>query len=243
MRFSPWLTDGERAEIREALRLGLQGARPILGGQSRIKAFYRVETPSRPLFIKARRFPSWTRRLGRTIRETKEEIEFRNFLRLRELGVPCPEPLAAARTRRFGLTVESLLVMEHLARAKTLRVWLAQPCGPERDALLDALTGFLGTLAGKGVVHDDLQWNNVMASCAGSGGWSLYLVDALHVRLSPPRVPQAFSRSLSWFLGFMRGEGAGEDLIQGLWGRLAEAGLTGPPGPGRAPDRSAGAGA
>jgi tRNA A-37 threonylcarbamoyl transferase component Bud32 len=228
IRFAPGVGEKEREEIRRAISVELTGDRRILHQQSRVKSFYRLETSFRPVFVKARFFPTLWRRLGRSFRRTKEEREFENYLALRDRRISCPEPIASARMTR-GITVHSsLLLMEFLPEAMTLRRLLKEVGPGGREALLDRVAAFLSAVREKGVIHEDLQWNNLLVHSTPAGH-DLVMVDALHVRCGE-RSPQPFARTIAWFVHFLLTEGAGSGIVDGFLDRIERRGLDQPMG-------------
>jgi hypothetical protein len=221
--FAPRIRKDEKETIRQILSQGLTDSQKILHDQSRVKSFYRVETPYRPIFVKARFFPSLIRRFGRTLRKTKEEREFRNYLSLKDQSVPCPEPICFGRGYRGPFVEKSLLVLEYLPDALPLRHFMSQP-GRSVESLLDELVGFLGLLRDKGVIHDDLQWDNILATPEQTGH-HFYLVDALHIRWSPVSERDTFPNTIAWFMHYMTKEGVPEEIREALLARLDRAGL------------------
>lgn len=223
LKFSSYVKEHERAEIREALLEGLSESQRILHAHSRVKAFYRVETPSRPLFVKARCFTSWARRLGRTVRETKEAREFRNYLSLKNSDISCPEPICIGHQYRRLLLERSFLVLEFIAEALPLRQLLIRSENA-KSPLMEELIAFFVLLRDKGVIHEDLQWDNILVS-TGPSGLNLYLLDALHVRLYTGARRGDFPATIAWFVHFLNTGGAPQEVIDGFLERARRSGL------------------
>jgi hypothetical protein len=225
LRFSNSVRDDERREIVGVLSKGLPESSTILPEQSRVKSFYKLDTSFRPLFAKVRTFPSWSRRLGRAFRKTKEEREFENYLILWEKGILCPQPVAAARLYRNCLIYGSILLTEYLSDVLPLRVLLTEKA--DFDDILDDLLDFLVLLRERGVIHEDLQWDNVLVR-PGPSANKLFLVDALHVRFHPQPNQDAFEATMVWFLRFLVAGGVPHGTLEGLLARFRRLGLDRP---------------
>lgn len=225
IRFAPYVQDNERAVIRKILAAGLSESQRILHEQSRVKIFYRLETPFRPLFVKSRLFSSWNRRLGRTLRKTKADREYQNLLSLRELGIPCPEPICCARAYRGPLIERSFLILEYLSDAVPLKHFFSNK-GNAPGALMGELIDFFLSLRAKGIIHKDLQWNNILVT-SEKCGHSFHLLDALHVSLTPESAQDAFLTTIAWFVHFLITGGAPQEVIDSFLDRAHCGGLEG----------------
>ncbi len=219
--FAPAVQRQEQEEIQKAISSGLRHAERILLEQSHVKAFYRLDLPTRALFVKARSFSGLPRRLGRTFRRTKEEEEFRNYASIRQAGISCPEPVSVARVYDGLLISQSLLLTEYLAGAIPLRTLLMRDSScPEW--LAEGMAALFQSLMDKGLIHEDLQWENILVR-AQSQGCDLYLVDPLHIRWIRHEKPvrnRAFRQSLSWFFSFLISGGVPGRVVEGLLDRL-----------------------
>jgi tRNA A-37 threonylcarbamoyl transferase component Bud32 len=214
-----------REEIREALVRLPSPQSQILHHHHRAKTFYRIEVAGRSLFLKARIFTSLPRRLGRTLRTTKEEREFSNYLLLRKAGIPCPAPVGAARLYSGPLIKASFLITEFLEEATPLRSLLVGGKAP-LDTLLDAVVDLFNLMQEKEIVHNDLQWDNILVQ-TGTEGPRLSVVDALHVRRATHGETASHHRAHAWFLHFLFHQGASQKTIDGFLDRLPRLGLEG----------------
>lgn len=219
--FAPAIQRQEREEIQRAISSGLPHAERILPEQSRVKAFYRLDLPTRVLFVKSRSFSGLLRRLGRTFRRTKEEDEFWNYASIRRAGISCPEPVSVARVYNGPLISQSLLLTEYLGGAIPLRTLLMRdPSCPEW--LAERVAAFLQSLLDKGLIHDDLQWDNILVRSQYQG-CNLYLVDPLHIRWirgEESSAQKAFRQSLMWFFSFLISGGVPGPVLEVFLERL-----------------------
>lgn len=225
IRFLKEVGPDEKQEILRALGKGLVPENRILETHSSVKHFYRVPSQGKCLFVKVRYFPSWRRRLGRALRPTKEERELANYELLESSGVPSPRAFASARLRRGLLPEASALVTQYLEYALPLKELLLGPQGP---LLLEPLAGFFGLLKKARILHQDLQWENILAG-SPRRGFPFFLVDPLHVRrMKKGEDELEFAMSLAWFLGFMMRGGAPRELVVLLAQHAARRGLCAP---------------
>jgi tRNA A-37 threonylcarbamoyl transferase component Bud32 len=209
--FVPSIPDRDRILIQRLFAEGSDRLPQIFPQETKTKVYFRLELSHRSLFVKSRTFSSLARRIGRTVRKTKEEAEFSNLLELQARQIPCPSPVATGREFRGPLVYKSHLLMEHLDDVQPLKLCLLREF-TGRAQLLDALMLFLAKLEKAGVVHEDLQWNNLVVRSRSTGP-EFYLVDALHIRTDATATQGLFGQSLAWFTHFLMRDGAPEDLI------------------------------
>lgn len=225
IRFVPEIRPEEKQEVSRALEQGLVQENRILESHSRVKVFYRVPSGGRCFFVKARKLGSWGRRLGRVLRPTKEERELANYELLKSSGVACPRAFASARLGKGLLPEASALVTQFLENALPLKELLLGPQGP---MFLEPLAAFLGLLKQARILHQDLQWENILAGSPGEG-FPFYLVDPLHIRrMQEGEDNRRFAMSLAWFLSFMMRGGAPRELVARLAQHMASLGLCSP---------------
>lgn len=225
LRFPKEVSPLERLEVSWALEQGLVQENRILEAHSRVKRFYKVPGHGICFFVKVRDFHSWSRRLGRALRRTKEEQELANYELLRCSGVPCPRAMASARLQKRLLPQASALVTQFLQDVLPLKELLM---GPQGFLLLEPLVELWVLLREARIVHQDLQWENILTG-SPQEGFPLYLVDPLHVRpMQQGKDEQNFAMSLAWFLGFMIRGGAPRELVALLAKQTARLGLCTP---------------
>jgi RIO-like serine/threonine protein kinase len=200
----------ERSFIQGSLDDALRDDREILKGHHSAKKFYLMPSTNRQIFVKSRHFEPLLRRIGRTVRKTKEEAEFRNYLLLRERGIPCPAPIASARLCGSLFVHTSLLLTEYLPGALTLREFLLGGTVP-RETVFEGLFAFLYDLKDKGFIHEDLQWNNILVD-ENRGAFQFLVIDALHIRFVRETRDEEFLKTLTWFSEFMKRENAPQDV-------------------------------
>jgi hypothetical protein len=227
VHFAPAVSREQQSVIYACLsRKPDESQRILHNHRSQVKAFYRVESAVRPLFVKYRFFRTWHRRLGRTLQRTKEERELANYLTLVERNIPCPEPIGSGRLYDGPLIKESLLILEFLSDALPLSALLRQPEAPT-GALLDGLIALLHTLRVQGGIHEDLQWNNVMGRLTPAGP-QLFLIDPLHLRWTREAEQESFRKTVVWFLHFLLAEHAPATVVEGFLQRVGRLGIGGP---------------
>lgn len=214
----------EREAVGDALAGDLDEAHRYRGYQRSVKAFYRIDAPTRPLLVKVRPFRRWLKRLSHTVRRTKAECEFRNLVQLQHCGVPCPAPVAVGRICGPVFIHSSLMASEFLGDARTLSAGLLESAGADREALLDRLVAFFAMLRDKGVVHHDLHWNNILV-VPGDDGPALRLIDALHVDFESPPAGEPFAETVAWFVTYLLYQDAPRELVEGLVARLPALGF------------------
>lgn len=204
----------ERTFIQNSLHVAIRDDREILKGHHSAKRFYVMGSAGRQVFVKTRRFSSLLRRIGRTVRKTKEEAEFLNYLKLRENGIPCPAPIASARLYGGPFVHTSMLLTEYLPEAVTLKEFLMGGTVP-RDSALEELFAFLYDLKCKGLIHEDLQWNNILVD-KNPGGFRFLVIDALHIEFVREMGDERFRSTLMWFSEFLKRENAPQHLYDGF---------------------------
>ncbi len=93
---------------------------------------------------------------------------------------------------------------------------------------MEPLADFFGLLKKARILHQDLQWENVLAG-KPEEGFPLYLIDPLHVRTMKGWEDEGhFAMSLAWFLGFMIRGGAPLEMVGLLAKHTARLGLCAP---------------
>ncbi len=177
-----------------------------------------IETPAGPAVLRhfhrgglmARLFGD--RYPWRPLERTRGVAEFRLLLRMRAMGLPVPQPIAARRVPH-GAYYTADLITRRIVDTRTLAEVL-------RDGQLDAsLAARVGAMIARfhalGVWHADLNAHNVLV-----GEHSLYLIDFDRGQLRAParRWQQANLRRLRRSLLKLGAAGDGEaGLLQDIW--------------------------
>ena len=135
--------------------------------------------------VAVKRFPvaSPGKRLVYRFRTTKAVRAFDHAVRLHQLGVGTPRPLAAVEVRRRGWLTASYFcsaLVEQFREARVLRF----PDTPDRPRLLELLGGFVGRLHELGILHEDLTAGNILIvpEPARPDGVEFQLVDINRMR-------------------------------------------------------------
>lgn len=125
---------------------------------------------------------AWARDI---LRPPKARLEFENAVRLRELGVPCAEPLAWAEADSLW-PGESAVVTREEAGAVPLDEWLTGSLSPvDRRAVATALGRLFALMHSAGVAHPDPHPGNLLVRW-DSDGPRFVLLDVHAVRFGPP---------------------------------------------------------
>jgi SAM-dependent methyltransferase len=146
--------------------------------------------------------------------------EFANAVRLYEMGLPAPRPLALVdECGNWGCTT-SYLLSEYVPAARTLKDCLAaagDPGSPAFDALARAVARPLLDLVASGVWHRDANADNLLVTLDSEGRPSrVCLVDARRVEFSVTSPAAAFERMLTALVGFLLADGLNERAVLAL---------------------------
>lgn len=121
------------------------------------------------------------------LRASKAERAYTHALRLAELGIGTPVPVAALNVRRWGVLHRSFFVSQY-SDYRPIDQLDSYP-NAEAEPLIDALTDFLIRLHDRGVVHHDLNISNILHKRLDDGRYDFQVVDInrmeFHRRLSP----------------------------------------------------------
>lgn len=112
--------------------------------------------------IKSFKVPHLLNRIVYTyFRKSKAYKSYHNALRLEELGISTPKPIALIEFYEAGLLGESFFVSECFEYDFTIRTPLLEPL-EDRDAILKAFASYTYTLHQKGVWHLDYSPGNIL---------------------------------------------------------------------------------
>lgn len=94
-------------------------------------------------------------------RESKAHKSYRNALRLEELGISTPAPIAVIEFFESGLLAESFFIAEYFEYNFTIRTPLLEPL-PDREEIFKAFAAYTYDLHQKGVWHLDYSPGNIL---------------------------------------------------------------------------------
>jgi 3-deoxy-D-manno-octulosonic acid kinase len=148
------------------------------------------------------------RYLFKPFERTRGVAEFRLLARMRDMGLPVPQPLAA-RCVRHGLQYTADLITCRIMDAETLAE--VQAAGRLDAPLAERVGALVGRFHARGVWHADLNAHNVLVT-----PHSLYLIDFDRGRLRTPATSwqQANLRRLRRSLVKLGAAGEGEQVLQ-----------------------------
>jgi len=144
--------------------------------------------------------------------QTRAFRELRLLSRMRELGLPVPQPVAA-QVRRSGPLYRADLLTVAIPESKSLATRVTDP---EADRWMPAVGACIRRFHDAGIWHADLNAHNVLLDAEGT----VYLIDFDRARLRPPgrwaaRNLQRLHRSLSKLA-----RGRGKTVDPALWAAL-----------------------
>lgn len=112
--------------------------------------------------IKSFKVPHLLNRIVYTFfRETKARKSYRNALRLEELGISTPAPIATIEFFESGLLGMSFFISEYFDYDFTIRTPLLEPL-EDREAIFTAFAAYTYDLHRKGVWHLDYSPGNIL---------------------------------------------------------------------------------
>lgn len=147
----------------------------VEGSRNRICVF---EAAGIQLNIKYFQVPNFFNKLVYSyIRKSKARRSFEYGMKLLELGVLTPEPIAWAEERKISGLARSFYLSKQLTENITFRDLIEQPASETRDAIIRAFTRFTWGLHQKNILFLDHSPGNTLIKKAASGEWEFYLVD------------------------------------------------------------------
>lgn len=114
------------------------------------------------------------------IRRSKAMRAYYNALRLLELGIGTPEPVAAVDMFRNGMLERSFFVS--LCSELIPLPAKAPYCHKDFCDMLDHLAEFIMRMHDCGVMHNDLNPSNILYGMSEDGGYEFHLVDNNRIR-------------------------------------------------------------
>ncbi len=134
--------------------------------------------------VKSFKVPHLLNRIVYTrLRRSKAYKSYHNALRLLELGICTPSPIALIEFFESGLLCESYFVSEHFDYDFTIRTPLLEPM-EEREAILSAFAAYTYDLHRKGVWHLDYSPGNILIKRT-ENGYLFSIVDINRMAFRP----------------------------------------------------------
>jgi serine/threonine protein kinase len=119
--------------------------------------------------VKSFKIPHLLNRVVYTFfRKSKAYKSYHNALRLRELNISTPEPIALIEFFESGLLEESYFISEFFDYDFTIRTPLLEPL-EDREAIFIAFAAYTYTLHQKGIWHLDYSPGNILIKQTESG--------------------------------------------------------------------------
>lgn len=206
-RWRWWVSKAAAGDVSVDIEraLGGQGRHQLLGS-SMVREVALAELPGYGEVVIKRYLPAqWPKALWNALRGSQWRREWRSAQRLRELGIPTPEPLAMGERSRWRIPEEGLLVSRAIQNALTLTVYLAEK---QRDPgpVLRALGNLLAEMHNLGVLHRDLHAGNLLVAEPGERCLEFWILDLHRVRTGRGPVAHAQRKwNLAQLLVSLRG--------------------------------------
>lgn len=198
------------AAFRPAEALRPAPGAPKRGVAGRAYGLLPEEAVPLPVFVKVFRYSLWNL-LWRPLGRQSAAAEFENAVRLREMGLPVPRPLALKHERIAGGAWRSYVCMEYLAGRRPLAALLRPAATAENqlEPLALLVARLIVDLAGRGVWHRDMRPENILVALDDRGGpQSVTLIDLRHTVFTPEPAPEALGRMLTTLIAFLLADGA-----------------------------------
>ncbi len=198
------------AAFRPAEALRPAPGAPKRGVAGRAYGLLPEEAVPLPVFVKVFRYSLWNL-LWRPLGRQSTAREFENAVRLREMGLPVPRPLALVHERIAGGAWRSYVCMEYLAGRRPLAALLRPAATAENqlEPLALLVARLIVDLAGRGVLHRDMRPENILVALDERGGpQSVTPIDLRHTVFTPGPAPEALGRMLTTLIAFLLADGA-----------------------------------
>lgn len=136
---------------------------------------YSINDDGETINIKAFRTPSFPNNLVyTTLRQSKARRSYENALRLLELGINTPQPIAYIEVKEGCRLTRSYYMSRQMDQLETVRNWDRFPF---KDRLLDEMSIFMKQLIDKQIYHRDFSPGNILFERDPDGSFKFYLVD------------------------------------------------------------------
>lgn len=109
-----------------------------------------------------------------TLRHSKARRSYDNALRLQELGIGTPEPIAYIEEYESGLLSRSYYICR-MFEGQNIRHWETEIS--DYRPMIKALAALIVDLHGKGVMHKDFSPGNILFKRNADGGYRFALID------------------------------------------------------------------
>jgi len=157
---------------------------------SRTVRYLKLSLPGIPaLYLKEYNLPSLLDSI-KSMFLSPAEREYRTAQKLTERNVPTFTPLAVGSVRRYGLFKKNYLVSKSIDNAISLKEYLnnyspiqSGSNAEEKNRIVAGLAQFVKDLHGKGVLHQDFHWGNILIEKGREGSIRFYLMDLQRVKL------------------------------------------------------------
>ncbi|MGZ5209173.1 MAG: lipopolysaccharide kinase InaA family protein [Sulfuricurvum sp.] len=127
--------------------------------------------------VKSFKVPHLLNRIVYThFRKGKAYKSYHNALRLQELGISTPSPIALIEFYESGLLEKSFFIAEFFDYDFTIRTPLLEPL-EDREAIFGAFAAYTYGLHQKGVWHLDYSPGNILIKRTEGGGYHFSIVD------------------------------------------------------------------
>ncbi|MCX5654921.1 MAG: methyltransferase domain-containing protein [Planctomycetota bacterium] len=150
--------------------------------------------------------------------------EFINAIRLRELGLPVPRPLALVREQAAGGAWRTYLWMEYVPNARPLADLLrpGAATAEQRRTLANATARLFVDLASHNVLHRDVRPENILVTEDSGHSPAVTLVDLRHTNFRDARVHGALKQMLATLGTFILLKDADPGWVKSMMEAAAE---------------------
>ncbi|MDD5211691.1 MAG: lipopolysaccharide kinase InaA family protein [Sulfuricurvum sp.] len=135
--------------------------------------------------VKSFKVPHLLNRIVYTyFRKSKAYKSYHNALRLEELGISTPKPIALIKFYEAGFLGESFFIAEYFEYDFTIRTPLLEPL-KDRESIFKAFAAYTYDLHQKGVWHLDYSPGNILVKRTDNNGYQFSIVDINRMEFRP----------------------------------------------------------